>query len=80
MKVRYVLGDIGEEHEIKLLPLCPNQIIRVREAFGREMIPDDSHAAEDGVIYVKAADRSPWTQCMKESTATPLDQTRQNTK
>jgi hypothetical protein len=59
MKVRYVQGDIGEEHEVKLLPHWENQQIRVRDAFGREMIPDEAHPVEDGVVCVKAADVSP---------------------
>jgi hypothetical protein len=58
IKVRYVQGYVGEEHEVSLLPRWENQIIRVREAFGREMIPDDSQPTEDGVMFVKAADGS----------------------
>jgi hypothetical protein len=58
-KVRFVQGDEGEEHDVNMLPNWQNQIIRVREAFGREMIPDDSHPAEDGVIFVKSANGSP---------------------
>jgi hypothetical protein len=50
---------LGEEHVVSLLPRWENQIIRVRESFGREMIPDDSQPVEDGVIFVKSADGSP---------------------
>jgi hypothetical protein len=37
MKVRFVQGYLGEEHEVKALPEQQDQIIRVSEAFGREM-------------------------------------------
>jgi hypothetical protein len=57
--VRFVQGDEGEEHEVNMLPLWQNQIIRVREAFGREMISDDSQPLENRVIFVKSADGSP---------------------
>jgi hypothetical protein len=46
-KVRLVQGTEGEEHEVNMLPGWPNQIIRVREAFAREMILDDSQPEED---------------------------------
>jgi hypothetical protein len=59
MKARFVQGDVGEEHDIKVLLVWEDQIIRVREVFGREMVPDDSQPAEDGVIFVKSADGSP---------------------
>jgi hypothetical protein len=36
-KVRYILGDEGEEREVKLLPFWENQGIRIRDAFGRDM-------------------------------------------
>jgi hypothetical protein len=57
--VQYITDDAGEEHTISLLPLWENQVLRVRQAFGRDMIPDDSRAPKDGVLYVKAADGSP---------------------
>jgi hypothetical protein len=44
---------------VNLLPFWQNQIIRIREAFGREMIPDDSQPPEAGAIFVKSADGSP---------------------
>jgi hypothetical protein len=42
-----------------MLPHRKDQVVRIREAFGRDMIPDDSQLAEDGVIFVKSADGSP---------------------
>jgi hypothetical protein len=45
-----------------MLPGWQNQIIRVREAFGREMIQDESQPEEEGVIFVKSADESPRDQ------------------
>jgi hypothetical protein len=59
IKVRFVQGAEGEEHAVSVLPRRENQIIRVREAFGREMVPDDSQPVEDGVIFVKSIDGSP---------------------
>jgi hypothetical protein len=58
-KVRFIQGVEGEEHEMEMLPYWENRIIRVREAFGREMIPDESRPTEDGVIFVKSADGTP---------------------
>jgi hypothetical protein len=72
IKVRFVQGSVGEEHVVSLLPHWENQIIRVREPFGREMIPDESQAAKDGVIFVKSANSSPRTHFSKESCATLL--------
>jgi hypothetical protein len=40
MKARYVQAGVGEEHEVKVLPMWEDQTIRVREAFGRDMIPE----------------------------------------
>jgi hypothetical protein len=53
IKIRFVRGTEGEEHVVNLLLRWENQIIRVRGAFGREMIP------EDGVLFVKSVDGSP---------------------
>jgi hypothetical protein len=53
-RVRFVKGSEGEEHVVRMLPLWEDQIAQVRDAFGREMIPDDSQFAEDGVIFVKS--------------------------
>jgi hypothetical protein len=58
-KVRFMQDGKGEEHEVNMLPFWENQIIRVREAFGREMTLDEAHPAKDGIIYVKSADGSP---------------------
>jgi hypothetical protein len=41
-KARFVRRDEGEEHVVKVLPYWEHQVIRVREASGRDMIPDDS--------------------------------------
>jgi hypothetical protein len=49
----------GEEHVVNLLPFWENQIIRIREAFGREMMLDPAHPVKDEVIYVKSVDGSP---------------------
>jgi hypothetical protein len=49
----------GEEHIISLLPFWENQRLKIMQAFGREMIPDESRPSKDNVIYVKAADGSP---------------------
>jgi hypothetical protein len=57
--VQYITDDAGEEHTIPLLPLWENQVLRIRQAFGRDMIPDESRPPKDGVLYVKAADGSP---------------------
>jgi hypothetical protein len=57
--VRFIIDDVGEEHDIDLFPKWENQIHAVRYAFGREMIPDDSKPTEAGVLYVKSADGSP---------------------
>jgi hypothetical protein len=57
--VKFVRGDEGEEHIVDLLPLWENQVFKVRQAFGREMIPDDSHPSHDNVLFVKSADDSP---------------------
>jgi hypothetical protein len=56
--VRFMQGGEGEEHRVKMLPLWDNQIIKVREAFGREMIPDPDGQDNDDVINVKTADGS----------------------
>jgi hypothetical protein len=52
MKARFIQGDMGEEHVVNGLPRWENQIIRVREAFGREMIPDEFQLPEEEVIFV----------------------------
>jgi hypothetical protein len=57
--VRFFTDDMGEEHIVPLLPLWENQHLRIRHAFGREMIPDESHPSKDNVLYVKSADGSP---------------------
>jgi hypothetical protein len=49
----------GEEHVVNLLPLWDNQNIRIREAFGREMMLDRTRPAKDHVIYVRSVDGSP---------------------
>jgi hypothetical protein len=56
--VQFVTDDAGEEHIISLLPVWENQVRRIREAFGREMILDDSQPAKYNVLYVKSADGS----------------------
>jgi hypothetical protein len=58
-KVRFMKDGEGEEHVVNLLPLWENQIIRIREAFGREMVIDESFQAKGDVIYVESADGSP---------------------
>jgi hypothetical protein len=60
-KVRHIQGDIGEKHDVKLLPHWANQYILVRDAYGREMVQDKSRPVEDGVVFVKEADGSPQT-------------------
>jgi hypothetical protein len=55
-RVRFIQREEGEEHVVSLLPRWENQIIRVRESFGREMIPDESQPEEDGILYMKFAD------------------------
>jgi hypothetical protein len=57
--VRFVVGDTGEEHLVELLPFWENQVFKIRQAFGREMILDDSRPAHDNVLFVKSADGSP---------------------
>jgi hypothetical protein len=57
--VRFVVGDEGEEHLIELLPFWENQVFKIRQAFGREMVPDESHPSYDNVLFVKSADGSP---------------------
>jgi hypothetical protein len=56
--VRFFTEDTGEEHLVSLLPQWENQVYKVRQAFGREMIPDTSRQSKDNIIYVKAADGS----------------------
>jgi hypothetical protein len=57
--VRFMTEDEGEEHLVSLLPCWENQVLKIRLAFGREMIPDDSRPSKDDAIYVKSADGSP---------------------
>jgi hypothetical protein len=57
--VRFVVGDEGEEHLIELLPFWENQVFKVRQAFGREMVLDESRPSKDNVLFVKSADGSP---------------------
>jgi hypothetical protein len=57
--VRFITADEGEEHPVSLLPCWENQALKIRWAFGREMVPDDSHPSKDGILYVKSADGSP---------------------
>jgi hypothetical protein len=58
-RVRFMTAYEGEEHTVSLLPCWENQVLKIRLAFGREMIPDDSRQSKDDVIYVKSADGSP---------------------
>jgi hypothetical protein len=58
-KVRFTTDGEGEEHEMNLFPLWENQKLKIQEALGREMIPDDSRPSRDGVLYVKSAGGSP---------------------
>jgi hypothetical protein len=58
-KVRFITDGEGEEHEMNLFPLWENQKLKIQEAFGREMILDESRPSKDEVIYVKSADGSP---------------------
>jgi hypothetical protein len=51
--------DMGEEHEIRALPHCDSQRTIVCEAFGREMVLDESSPQAAGRIFVKSADGSP---------------------
>jgi hypothetical protein len=57
--VRYILDGEGEEHIVSLLPLWDNQRRKIAEAFGREMILDESRQSGNNVLFVKAADGSP---------------------
>jgi hypothetical protein len=57
--VKFMRGDEGEEHIVDLLRFWENQVFKVRQAFGREMIPDDSHPSHDNVLFVKSVDGSP---------------------
>jgi hypothetical protein len=52
-------NGIGEEHEIRALPHWDNQVLIVRESFGRDMVLDDSRPESAGRIFVKSADGSP---------------------
>jgi hypothetical protein len=63
--VRYVTEDEGEEHVVSLLPLWENQRYKIAQAFGREMIPDQSRQSRDNILFVKAADGSPLTRHMR---------------
>jgi hypothetical protein len=58
-KVRFLTHGEGEEHEMNLLSLWENQKLRIQEAFGREMVLDESRPSKDGILYVKSADGSP---------------------
>jgi hypothetical protein len=58
-KVKFIRGDEGEEHVVNLLPLCENQIIRIREAFGRDMVLDETRQSNMDTIFLKSADSSP---------------------
>jgi hypothetical protein len=58
-RVRFVTNDEGEEHLVKLLPLWENQKLRIAEAFGREMVLDESRQSKADEIFVKSADGSP---------------------
>jgi hypothetical protein len=42
-----------------MLPFWENQVIKVRKAFGREIVPDPTHPGKDDVIYVKTVDGAP---------------------
>jgi hypothetical protein len=57
--VRFVTDDMGEEHLVDLLPQWENQVYKIRQAFGREMIPDTSRQSKDNILYVKPKDGSP---------------------
>jgi hypothetical protein len=54
-----VTDDLGEEHLVSLLPLWENQRRKIEDAFGREMIPDESRQSKDNIVYVKSVDGSP---------------------
>jgi hypothetical protein len=58
-RVYFGTTDMGEEHEIRALPHWSNQVLIVREAFGREMVLDESRPQAAGRIFVKSADGSP---------------------
>jgi hypothetical protein len=64
--VRFMTADEGEEHLVSLLPCWENQVLKIRLAFGREMVPDESRQSKDDVIYVKSADGSPQTRLLTE--------------
>jgi hypothetical protein len=70
-RVRFMTADEGEEHTISLLPCWENQVLKIRLAFGREMIPDDSRQSKDDVIYVKSADGSPQIRLLIELWSIP---------
>jgi hypothetical protein len=57
--VRFMTDDTGEEHLVSLCPLWENQRYAVAQAFGREMILDETRQSSNNVLYVKSADGSP---------------------
>jgi ribonuclease HI len=57
-RVRFVTDSEGEEHLINWLPLWENQKLRIAEAFGREIVLDDSRQSRADEIFVKSADGS----------------------
>jgi hypothetical protein len=58
-RVRFLADGEGEEHLVNMLPLWDNQKLRIREAFGREMILDETRQSKDDELFVKSADGSP---------------------
>jgi hypothetical protein len=62
----------GEENVVELLPFWDNQVIRIREAFGRKMAPDPVYPVKDVVIYVKSAAGSPPEPTFERMMSYPL--------
>jgi hypothetical protein len=58
-KVFFGDENLGEEHEIRALPHWQNQVRIINEAFGRQMVLDESRPVSKGRIFVKSADGSP---------------------
>jgi hypothetical protein len=46
-RVYFELNGEGEEHEIRMLLQWQNQVLLVREAFGCDMVLDESKPAEN---------------------------------
>jgi hypothetical protein len=58
-EVRYVGTECGEGHLVRSYPRWENQRGQISGALGREMVREDAQPADDGAIFVKAADGSP---------------------